>query len=82
LRIGLVLLDKGIPRNGYEILRGGRTIGRVTSGSYSPILSKGIAVGYVKRKYAKKGMIVGVGIRGRLAKAEVLTMPASFIRRT
>jgi aminomethyltransferase len=79
LRIGLVLLDKGIPRSGCKILRGGKTIGRITSGSYSPVLGKGIAVGYVKRKYAKKGMVVGIEIRGRLAKAEVLTMPASFI---
>jgi aminomethyltransferase len=75
-------LDKGIPRSGYEIVRGGKVIGRITSGSYSPTLSKGIAVGYVNKKYAKNGTIVGIRIRNRLAKAEVLTMPTSFIRRT
>nr|MDO8100261.1 glycine cleavage system aminomethyltransferase GcvT [Candidatus Njordarchaeota archaeon] len=81
LRIGLVLLDKGIPRTGYEILRGGKVIGQATSGSYSPVLQKGIAVGYVRAKYAKKGMIVAVKIRERLVKAEVIKMPASFIPR-
>jgi aminomethyltransferase len=79
LRIGLIILDRGIPRTGYEILRGGKVIGQVTSGSYSPVLQKGIAVGYVRRRYAEKGMIVGVKIRDRLVKAEVIKMPASFL---
>jgi aminomethyltransferase len=79
LRIGLILLDKGIPRSGYDIVRAGQVIGRVTSGTYSPVLEKGIAVAYVKRKFAKKGAIVGVKIRDRIVKADVIKMPSSFI---
>jgi aminomethyltransferase len=79
LRIGLVLLDKGIPRTGYEILRGVKIIGKVTSGSFSPVLQKGIGVGYVERRYAEKGEVLGVRIRGRLVKAEVVLMPSSFL---
>lgn len=78
-RIGLALLDKGIPRTGYEILRGLSTVGKISSGSFSPVLDRGIGIGYVERKYAKKGMILGVKIRGRLVKAEVVKMPSSFI---
>jgi aminomethyltransferase len=82
LRVGLVLLDKGIPRTGYEILRGMKVVGKVTSGSFSPVLQKGIAVGYVERKNAKKGAVLAVRIRGRLAKAEVVEMPSSFLPKT
>jgi aminomethyltransferase len=78
-RIGLSLLDKGIPRTGYEILRGLSVVGQVSSGSYSPSLERGIGIGYVRSKYAKRGAILGVKIRGRLAKAEVVKMPGSFI---
>lgn len=79
LRIGLALLDKGIPRTGYEILRGMKVIGKVTSGSFSPVLQRGIGVGYVERKYAKKGAVLAVRIRGRLVKAEAVIMPSSFL---
>jgi aminomethyltransferase len=78
-RIGLCLLDKGIPRTGYEILRGLSVVGKVSSGSYSPVLERGIGIGYVRSKYARKGAILGVKIRGRLVKAEVVKMPGSFI---
>jgi aminomethyltransferase len=79
LRIGLSLLDKGIPRPGYEILKGTRVIGKVTSGSFSPVLQKGIGVGYVEKKYAEKGALLAVRIRNRLVKAEVVLMPSSFL---
>jgi aminomethyltransferase len=78
-RIGLMLLDKGIPRTGYEIQRGLTVVGKVSSGSYSPVLERGIGIGYVKSKYAKRGAILSVKIRGRLAKAEVVKMPGSFL---
>jgi aminomethyltransferase len=78
-RIGLMLLDKGIPRTGYEILRGLSVVGKVSSGSYSPVLERGIGIGYVKSKYARRGAILSVRIRGRLVKAEVVKMPGSFI---
>jgi aminomethyltransferase len=78
-RIGLTLLDKGIPRAGYEILRGLHPVGKVSSGSYSPVLERGIGIGYVENKYSRKGAILGVKIRGRLVKAEVVNMPSSFI---
>jgi aminomethyltransferase len=74
-----LLLDKGIPRTGYEIQRGLSVVGKVSSGSYSPVLERGIGIGYIKTHYARKGAILGVKIRGRLAKAEVLKMPGSFI---
>ncbi len=45
--VGFELLERGVPRHGQRILAGGREIGVVTSGSFSPTLEKGIGMGYV-----------------------------------
>jgi len=46
--VGFVVNERGIPRNGYEIQNAaGEAIGVVTSGSQSPLLGKGIGMGYV-----------------------------------
>ena len=47
-RVGLVTVNKVIPRYGFPIIRSGAVVGEVTSGSLSPILDKGIAIGYVR----------------------------------
>lgn len=47
--VGFVVNERGIPRQGYEILDAdGAVIGNVTSGSQSPLLGKGIGMGYVQ----------------------------------
>ena len=51
-RIGLITVNRVIPRHGYQLLQSGEKVGQVTSGSLSPILDKGIAMGYVQTKYA------------------------------
>lgn len=47
-RVGFELMGRGIPRKGYRITFSGSEIGEVTSGSQSPILEKGIGMGYVE----------------------------------
>jgi aminomethyltransferase len=76
----LELIDKGIPRHGYQIAVGGEQVGRVTSGTLSPCLRKGIAMGYVRAPYHQLGTEVDVVIRGALAKARVVKPP--FFRRS
>ena len=43
------------PRHDYSIMKDGKKIGKVTSGSFSPSLSCGIGLGYVDIAYAKLG---------------------------
>ncbi|MCK4463727.1 MAG: glycine cleavage system aminomethyltransferase GcvT [Candidatus Omnitrophica bacterium] len=43
------------PRHNYKIYDGDKEIGFVTSGSFSPTLSCGIGMGYVKSEYGKNG---------------------------
>jgi aminomethyltransferase len=51
----LEVQDKGIPRPHDVILGDGEELGQVTSGTFSPSLKKGIALGYVKRGHTKSG---------------------------
>jgi aminomethyltransferase len=70
------MIDKGIPRNGYEIADGeGCVIGAVTSGTMSPLLKKGIGMGYVKPPYAKSGTELYIRIRNKDLKAVVVKGP-------
>jgi aminomethyltransferase len=67
------MLDKGIPRHGYEITdSGGNPIGEVTSGTMSPQLKKGIGMGYVKTDYAIAGAEIYIQVRNKPLKAAVI----------
>jgi len=63
--VGLRLTERGIPRPGYSILVDGEPTGVVTSGTMSPSLGEGIALGYVPVSHAKAGSEIAVDIRGR-----------------
>jgi aminomethyltransferase len=54
--VGFEIVERGIPRHGYEIVNGDQVIGQVTSGTQSPSLQKGIGMGYVDAEFAKDGM--------------------------
>ncbi len=70
------LVDKGIPRHGYEIADAeDNIIGVVTSGTMSPVLKKGIGMGYVKPEFAKAGTEICIKVRGRNLKAQVVKAP-------
>jgi len=71
--------QKGIPRHGYDIMMGGAKIGMVTSGTLSPVLKKGIAMGYVPTSMASVGSAVEVKVREAAIPAEIVKPP--FVRR-
>jgi len=76
--VGL-LLESGIPREGYPVYAGEEAVGRVSSGGLSPLLQKGIALAWVKAPYAEEGTDLSVEIRGRRHPARVHPLP--LIRR-
>lgn len=67
-------LDRGIPRAGMKVMKEGKEIGEVTSGTFSPTLKVGIGLALLPRDI-KKGDVVTIDIRGRLSQAEVVTLP-------
>jgi len=73
---GFEMIDRGIPRHGYEIADGaGNIIGHVTSGTQSPLLNKGIGMGYVSKAYSAFGTEIYIPVRNKLLKAEIVKMP-------
>ncbi len=73
---GFVMIDRGIPRKDYKITDAdGNEIGFVTSGTQSPILKKGIGLGYVNTEYLKDHKDIYIEIRNRKLKAEVTKLP-------
>lgn len=73
---GFVLLEKGIPRFGYDLVDSqGSVIGQVTSGTMSPVLNKGIGLGYIAKEYAAFGTGIYVKIRNKTIPAEIVKLP-------
>jgi aminomethyltransferase len=75
VRVGMKVLGRGIPRAGYEILKNGKLIGKVTSGTLSPLLGYGIATGYVPKEYSNEGEKVEIKVRDRNLDAEIVKVP-------
>jgi aminomethyltransferase len=73
--IGLELLEMGIARSHYPVLKDGNPIGRVTSGTQSPTLGKAIALAYVIAQESTIGNTVEVEIRRRSVRAKVVPLP-------
>ena len=73
---GFEMIDRGIPRHHYSITdSSGNVIGRVTSGTQSPMLGKGIGMGYVPAQLAKPGSEIYLEVRGKLLLAKIVKMP-------
>jgi len=74
--IAFVLSDKGVPRSGFSVLsEQGEQIGVVNSGSISPVIEKGIGLGYVDARFAKIGTAIKIDVRGRQLNATVCKLP-------
>ncbi len=73
---GFEMVDKGIPRHGYEIVdEHGENLGIVTSGTQAPSLSKAIGLGYVKKEYASIDSKIYIKIRDKNLEAKVVKFP-------
>ena len=71
----LIITERGIPRHGCEIQKNGKTVGKVTSGTLSPCLGKGIAMGYVNHDNRNVGDALDIMIRDKPVKAEIVKTP-------
>lgn len=74
--VGFKMIDKGIPRHDYQIKdASGVVIGKVTSGTMSPLLSVGIGLGYVTTANSTPGSEIFIDVRGKALKAQVSKLP-------
>jgi aminomethyltransferase len=72
---GFVMEGKAIPRHGMEIMTKGRVIGKVTSGTISPTLGTGIALGYIAPEHRIVGSEVQILVRGKPQNATIREPP-------
>jgi len=71
---GMVLQGRQPPREGYAVRVDGKPAGEVTSGNFSPVLERGIALGFLPPDVGP-GAVVEVDLRGRPAPADVVKLP-------
>jgi aminomethyltransferase len=74
-RIGLVTTRRVIPRHGFTITHQEKTVGSVTSGTLSPLLNRGIAMGYVSHEIASEGAVLGIEVRNRREEGKIVKPP-------
>jgi aminomethyltransferase len=73
--VGFEVLERGIARDGQEVVVEGLRVGRVTSGSPAPYLKKNIGFAYVPTEHAVVGQNIKIDIRGRLVDAQIVKTP-------
>jgi aminomethyltransferase len=73
---GFEMIDKGIPRQHYEICNAeGENIGEVTSGTMAPSLHKAIGMGYIRKGYNAFDSEIFIRVRDKLLKAKIVRIP-------
>lgn len=73
--VGLEMIDRGIPRQGYSISQEGQEVGWITSGTFAPTIGKNLGLGYVAVQWAEVGTELDVLVRGKPLKARVVPKP-------
>jgi len=74
---GIVVEGRRPPREGQSVLAGGDRVGTVTSGNFSPVLGRGIALAFVQANL-EVGAEVDVDLRGTLEAGRLVKPP--FVR--
>jgi aminomethyltransferase len=73
--VGFEMIDPGVPRSGYQIQCGGRQVGRVTTGLFSPSTGKYLGMGYVEAGIAEPGSEIAIMIRDTGKAARIVRRP-------
>lgn len=74
-RVGFIMKERALPRQGYEIYAEGKVVGEVSSGTYSPNCQAFIGMAFVNLGYSKCGQEIEIEVRNRKYKAEIVKFP-------
>ncbi|GER68371.1 aminomethyltransferase [Weizmannia acidilactici] len=72
---GIEMIERGIPRHGYDVFSGEKRIGVVTTGTQSPTFKKNIGLALLDVPFNAPGTEVEVAIRSKKLKAKVVKTP-------
>ncbi len=73
--VGFEMNDRGIARDGQDVLIDGQRAGKVTSGSPAPFLKKNIGMAYVPVASSSPGQAIEIDVRGKLVGAQIVPLP-------
>jgi len=73
--VGFEVTDRGIARDGQDVLIEGSHVGKVTSGSPAPFLKKNIGMAYVPFDFAKVDQKIEIDVRGKPVSARIVPLP-------
>ena len=74
--VGFEMQERAIPRHDYPVVDAeGKTIGRVTSGTMSPMKKVGIGMAYIEKSHSKTGSEIFIQIRNKNIPAKVVKLP-------
>jgi len=75
----VLCLEKSFPRPGYEVYAGDKAVGKLTSGTVSPMLEQGIALAYIDAATLKNEEQLYMDVRGKRIPLQVTKLP--FIKK-
>jgi aminomethyltransferase len=78
--VGVEMTGRGIARHGYKVFQGGKEIGIVTSGTFSPTLNKAIGLAFIDISFSAPDTQIEIAIRDTMTTAKVVKIP--FFKRT
>jgi len=73
--VGIEMTGRGIARHGYKVFCGGKEIGVVTSGTFSPTLNKAIGLAFIDIQYSEPDTKIDIAIRDTMTGANVVKIP-------
>ncbi|WP_028973012.1 glycine cleavage system aminomethyltransferase GcvT [Spirochaeta cellobiosiphila] len=73
--VAFEMIEKAIPRHGYNICKDDEVVGFVTSGGYSPTLDKQIGLGFINSILSPLDTEITIDIRGNKKRAKVVKRP-------
>jgi aminomethyltransferase len=73
--VGIEMTGRGIVRHGYKVFHGGKEIGIVTSGTFSPTLNKAIGLAFIDIAFSAPDTEIAVAIRDTMTAAKIVKLP-------
>jgi aminomethyltransferase len=73
--VGIEMTGRGIARHGYKVFHGGKEIGIVTSGTFSPTLNKAIGLAFIDINFSAPNTEIAVAIRDTMTAAKIVKIP-------
>lgn len=73
--VGIEMIDRGIPRNGYPVFMNEEKIGEVTTGTQSPTLKKNVGLALIEASKSAIGTVLEVEIRRKRLQAKIVATP-------